>query len=83
MEKKETKILGYEKGIPVIEVEHRKKNDFPNGYQFYCIYCKKTHKHGEGLGDRTSHCNNKNSPFYMKDYILKLGDSNEITKKTD
>ncbi len=75
---KKTQIIGYkdykdEVGnivkIPIVLCTHRTDN-FPEGLQFYCDFCKKNHLHGEGEGHRVAHCHNENSPFEKTGYIL-------------
>lgn len=38
------------------EVLVRRRKDFPRGWEFVCLLCRKVHRHGEGLGHRGSHC---------------------------
>jgi len=40
--------------------------------QFYCPYCKRNHIHGAMSGMRASHCMNRESPLYSKDYYLEV-----------
>ena len=54
---------------PIVTVVPRK--DFPRGWEFYCVYCKTKHHHGEGLGHRVAHCTNQKSPFLIRGYVLK------------
>lgn len=45
--------------------------------KFWCLFCNKFHFHSvQLLGYRTTHCTNKDSPYYKKGYIIK-----EYTKK--
>lgn len=53
---------------PDVHVIPRK--DFPSGWKFYCIFCKKYHLHGEGLGHRVAHCFSEKSPYYETGYNL-------------
>lgn len=39
---------------------------------FYCPYCKHRHSHGLVSGYRVSHCTNKESPLFGKQYYFLL-----------
>jgi len=58
------------RNYPVVYVETRK--DFPEGWKFYCKYCKDWHLHGRGLGHRVAHCSNPDSPYKKTGYILDI-----------
>ncbi len=70
MKTKQTKIIGYENNIPIIQAEWRK--DFLGGLKFYCEFCKIIHHHGRGAGHRVAHCHNSKSPFDKTGYTLAL-----------
>lgn len=58
------------KKIKIPEVAVIPRTDFPQGWKFFCVYCKKCHLHGIGLGDRSAHCINNDSPYLKTGYIL-------------
>ena len=55
-------------GIPIVYCTHRK--DYPQGLEFFCIFCGRVHKHGSGEGHRVAHCTNNFSPFKKTGYYL-------------
>lgn len=66
---KKTIIMGNKDGIPIIRSFYRP--DVPMGSQFWCRYCKKLHRHGEGDGHREAHCLvDSTSPFLKTGYII-------------
>ena len=62
---KETIILGYKNGIPVIKTFLKN-----NRAVFWCEYCKTYHYHGPMNGYRVAHCISENSPFHRTGYII-------------
>lgn len=67
---KKTHILGFIEKSPIILCCVEEYSEF---LSFYCEHCEKKHFHGIGDGFRFSHCINKNSPFFKKEYYL-IGD---------
>lgn len=55
-------------GIPIVYGTQRK--DYPQGLEFFCIFCGKVHKHG-GAGHKVDHCTNHSSPFKKTGYYLR------------
>jgi len=66
------RVIAIKNDCHVIEVVPRK--DFI-GWRYPCLYCKKWHFHGLGLGPRVSHCINEDSPYYGKTIILGVFDA--------
>lgn len=64
----ERKVIMSDVDIPRVAVIHR--TDFPEGWKFYCVFCKRYHNHGSGLGYRMAHCHNDKSPYEETGYIL-------------
>ena len=78
---KKTVFLGFKeiskKIVPIIECYERTDIFLEGSMEFYCIFCKKTHRHGKGNGHRIAHCSNIKSPFIETGYIINLKKSNE------
>ena len=55
-------------GFPIVYCIPRVNG--PRGWQFYCKYCLCWHYHGFPLGHRSQHCNNRDSKYNAKGYIL-------------
>jgi len=51
------------------EIEAIPREDFFGGWKVYCVYCKRWHLHGRGLGHRVAHCCSE-SLYYETGYVL-------------
>lgn len=47
------------------------REDFYQGNQIYCVFCKAWHRHGQGNGHRVTHCTvSRNTPHYDHGYYI-------------
>lgn len=73
-----TGLLGLPKRPAEIVVKVVPRRGGAPGWQFRCPYCRRTHRHGVGLGERASHCHAPNSPL-VNGYTI-VAENQEATK---